>query len=66
MTLKDGRAQVRQVITSTPADEAGLRNGDIIVAYDGEPINQPGELQQLVRTSAIGHQAAVTIERDGH
>lgn len=49
----------------TPAAQAGLRRGDIIVAIDGMPIKDEGELIVLLRQHKVGDILTVTIDRDG-
>lgn len=49
--------------TPAPAAEAGLRAGDEIVAFDGEPVDEWGPLQQRIRDT-VGP-ATVTVLRDG-
>ncbi|MDT0269296.1 site-2 protease family protein [Streptomyces sp. DSM 44915] len=49
--------------TPAPAAEAGLRNGDQIVAFNGEPVDEWGPLQQSIRDT-VGP-ATITVERDG-
>jgi S1-C subfamily serine protease len=39
------------VFPSRPADMAGIRNGDIVVAFDGVPIRTPEEFLMRVRRS---------------
>ncbi|MFD7511792.1 M50 family metallopeptidase [Streptomyces sp. NPDC059853] len=46
-----------------PANAAGLRTGDTIVAFNGEPVDDWGTLQQSIRDT-IGP-ATITVERDG-
>ena len=49
----------------TPAAEAGLRPGDLIVAVAGRPVAGAGMLQGLIETAPIGEDLTVTIERGG-
>jgi len=46
-----------------PAKEAGLREGDVIVAVDGKPVDNYGEIQEIVRKHTGPLQ--LTVERDG-
>ncbi|MDT0341087.1 M50 family metallopeptidase [Streptomyces litchfieldiae] len=46
-----------------PAAEAGLRAGDTIVAFNGEPIDEWGTLQERIRETTGA--ATITVERDG-
>jgi len=39
---------VLEVIEDTPADEVGIRPGDVIVAVDGETVSSPGDLRDLL------------------
>ncbi|GAA1137262.1 M50 family metallopeptidase [Nesterenkonia lutea] len=47
-----------------PAYEAGLRPGDEILAFDGQPVQQWDELTALIRESA-GESSSVTYVREG-
>ncbi|WP_162458362.1 S1C family serine protease [Pseudactinotalea terrae] len=44
-----------------PADEAGIRPGDVIVAVDGDPVSQPTELIVRVRAHLPGDSVVLTI-----
>ena len=48
----------------TPANKAGLRPGDQVVAFDGEQVGSWDELTALIRDNG-GDKASVVIERDG-
>jgi len=48
-----------------PADTAGVREGDIIVAFDGEPISDIDALHRLLSDEKIGVRCVVTIIRRG-
>jgi serine protease Do len=46
---------VRNVIPGAPAERAGLRTGDVIIALDGELVQNPRELLQAVAFRTIGN-----------
>lgn len=58
-------ALVAQVVEDSPAAEAGLKAGDIIIEYEGEEIDYSSELPQLVGRTKVGEKAKLTIVRDG-
>jgi len=48
-----------------PADKAGLRPGDVIVAFDGTPIERFAQLQWLASTAGVGRTVMVRALRQG-
>jgi S1-C subfamily serine protease len=56
---------VSAVIAGSPAQEAGLRQGDIVVAVDGEPVVTSTAVQRLMVEGAIGRRLEVTAWRNG-
>ncbi len=56
---------VAQVTKDSPADKAGLRQGDVIVAYRGEPVTDVGSFRNLVSLTPPGSRKQLTILRDG-
>lgn len=48
-TLLGGSVIVTSVAPSSPAQEAGLRSGDVILAVDGEAVTSPSELIALAK-----------------
>ncbi|MFX1317837.1 MAG: S1C family serine protease [Promethearchaeota archaeon] len=54
---------VAQVVESSPASRAGLREGDIITAFDGEKIATMGEIQERLRKRSMGTRIDVTVVR---
>ncbi len=53
------------VVKGGPADKAGLKSGDTIVAFDGHAVNSTSSLLGFVRAAALGDKATLTIVRDG-
>ena len=62
----DGRgAVVERVLEDTPAERAGLREGDVIVRYDGAPVGSSWDLTRRVWRSTVGQRVELEVERDG-
>jgi serine protease Do len=57
-------ALVTDVLENSPAAKAGLQQGDVIVSYDGKPVEDPGSLRNHVAQTAIGKKVKVGIIRD--
>jgi S1-C subfamily serine protease len=57
--------EVVEVVEGSPAAEAGLRPEDLIVAVDGEPMADVGDLQRLMVAERIGAGLEVEAMRDG-
>ena len=58
-------AVVVQVDSETPAARAGLKAGDVIVAFDGERVRSPRQLDRLVQETPPGRSVKMSIVRDG-
>ncbi len=58
-------ALVAGVEEESPAAEAGLREGDVIVSFDGEAVRSVGELVRLVRETPAGRSVPLEVMRDG-
>lgn len=50
---------------NSPADQAGLRPGDVIEQVAGTAVQKPDQVQQQVSASAIGRPLEMTINRNG-
>ena len=53
------------VASGSPADKAGLKVGDVIVAYDGNAVSSTYSLLGYVRASALNDKVTLTIVRGG-
>ena len=60
-----GGARVDSVEENSAAERAGLREGDVIVGYNGETIGTPWDLTRAVLKSEPGDRVDLEIERDG-
>jgi putative serine protease PepD len=58
-------AEIDEVMPDTPADEGGLRKGDVIVAVEGERVTDGIALIVAIRSHQPGETVEFTIERDG-
>ena len=58
-------AIVSDVEDDTPAAEAGLKAGDVIVEFDGERVRSARHLTRLVQETPSGRKVATVISRDG-
>ena len=59
-------ALVSDVKEDSPADQAGFKQGDIIVAYQGSSVEDVVALQRMVTRTAVGTKVPVKVIRDGH
>lgn len=54
------------VLAETPAARAGLKNGDIVVAFEGRPVTETRLLQRLIATAAPESEVRlVVLRREG-
>lgn len=58
-------ALVADVVKDGPAEKAGLKRGDVIVAFNGESIEESNELPRMVAAVAPDTKVAVDIIRAG-
>ena len=56
---------VRSVTPGGPAARAGLQEGDVIIAVNGEPALDPGTLRYLTGSRPLGEAVQVTLLRGG-
>jgi serine protease Do len=58
-------ALVRSVESGSPADKAGVEAGDIIIRFDGKPIEKASDLPRLVGNTKPGTRTNLTVFRRG-
>jgi len=56
---------VTYVIDDSPADEAGIKKGDVILKYEGRSVRYSDELIEYVRKTPPGEKAKIEIDRNG-
>jgi putative serine protease PepD len=60
-----GGALVKRVQRGSPAAQAGLRSGDVIVSIDGRPVRDPSALAAAVAAHKPGDTVALGYRRNG-
>lgn len=56
---------VRRVFPESPAEQAGLAVDDVILEFDGVPVSEPSELQEVVERADLQREHEMVILRDG-
>ena len=54
---------VVEVMEGTPAERAGLKNGDLVVAFDERPVTDTRLLQRLIGGAGAGQDVRLTVLR---
>jgi serine protease Do len=57
-------ALVSEVVPDGPAAKAGIKQGDIIIEYDGTPVKDSTDLPRLVARTGVGSSVSVKVKRD--
>src|SRR4029077_20336285 len=55
---------INEVMADSPAAKAGLKPGDILLEFEGRPMEGPGDLQRAVGFFSPDRSAKVKILRD--
>jgi Do/DeqQ family serine protease len=58
-------ALVTSVIAGSPAAQAGIKIGDLIVMIDGQPVEDPNTFDYRFATKSLGATANLSVERQG-
>ncbi|MFO0797179.1 MAG: M6 family metalloprotease domain-containing protein [Gemmataceae bacterium] len=62
---KDGQAVVEAVEPDSPAEAAGLKEGDVVAAIDGTRYTSPAAVQDALRSRLAGETVKVAVDRGG-
>jgi serine protease Do len=58
-------ALVAKVFEESPAAEAGVEVGDVIVKFDGHPVEESSDLPMIVASTPVGKNVEVVVFRNG-
>jgi len=56
---------VHSVVENSPAEEAGIESGDIILEVDGQPVHRRGDVQDIVNSAEEGEEITLLLLRNG-
>lgn len=56
-------AVIVKVWPDTPAEQAGLREGDVITKVDDQPISNPEELREAIQNAGPGQEVTIDVQR---
>lgn len=59
-------ALVSEVKEDSPADQGGIKQGDVITSYQNSRVEDAVALQRLVTRTGVGTKVIVQVSRDGH
>jgi serine protease Do len=66
LRLPDERGvEITHVERDSPADKAGIRNGDVVLSYEGQRIEGMEQFRRLIRETPAGRHATLTVFRNG-
>jgi serine protease Do len=60
---KNPGVEVQSVAPAGPADKAGVRTGDLVLEFDGEPLHSEEALRWHASIAGIGHTAELLLRR---
>jgi serine protease Do len=64
--LKENKgALVAQVNPGSPAEKAGIQQGDIIIEFDGKAVSESKDLPRIVASTPVGKMITVKLSREG-
>jgi serine protease Do len=64
--LKENKgALVAQVFSGSPAEKAGIEQGDVILEFNGKEVSDSNELPRIVASTPVGKEVSVKVSRNG-
>jgi serine protease Do len=61
----DKGAVIEYVAPGGPADKAGIVPGDVVVAFDGKPVDRGKDLQWMASTAGVGKNVTLKVNHQG-
>jgi serine protease Do len=66
LNLKEERGvEVSSLAEDGPAAKAGIKQGDVVLEFNGQPVEGTAQFQRLVRETPVGRQVKITVWRSG-
>jgi len=66
LNLKEARGvEIKSVDANSPASKAGLKDGDVVLEYNGQPVQGIEQFARLVRETPAGREVKLQIWRGG-
>jgi Do/DeqQ family serine protease len=62
---EDRGVLIASVMPNSPADRAGLQNGDIIAQINGQAVKNADEVQRAVENTSVGEEVQMQVRRNG-
>jgi serine protease Do len=66
LNLKEERGvEVSSLAEDGPAAKAGVKQGDVVLEFNGQPVEGTAQFQRLVRETPVGRQVKIAVWRSG-
>lgn len=64
-TYCDGGAKIDEIIPCSPADKAGLTEGDVITKVNGKEVTSTEDLKEAITSHSVGDNVTITYQHHG-